>query len=137
MASLQPLKTLLTIGVYSVPGVSHESIKSRIDSDNAVLAGIGIAASVHYIDLQDHSPKDPALTELFPKMISDTKQKLNSQQWDCVNIGYGVRGLIELTPLFEGLINAVLELTPVPKMVFAVKPDGASEAVKRLYGLEG
>ena len=135
MASTQIPKKLLAIGVHSAPGFSHEMIKAAVDSDTAALAKMGITASTFYANFDGVGLKDPAASTKFSAIISEAKKSLQSQQWDCVCMGFGVRGVQELTPLFEDLVNAAAGLEHRPRLLFPIKPDGIAERVKQSYGL--
>lgn len=135
MAQVRIPKTLLAIGVHSAPGFSHEMIKAAVDKDTAALAKMGITASAFYADFEGVGLKDPAASSKFPGIINQVKKTLQSQKWDCVTMGYGVRGLQELTPLFEDLVNAAAELEHRPRLLFPIMPDGIADRVRESYGL--
>ena len=72
---------------------------------------------------------DPQLTN-----IAMLKGKLQSQHWDGVTIGFGLRGREEHTELFTRLVNTcVQEANPSPLFAFPLKPDSATEACKALF----
>jgi len=48
-----------------------------------------------------------------------------------VVFGYGVRGVKELSPLFEDLVNAVVEKAPGAKLMFNTSPEDSVEHIKR------
>lgn len=58
----------------------------------------------------DMNPEDPSET------LHRLRDQLRSQPWDGVLIGFGVRGNVELTPLFEAAINLCVEETPRGKV---------------------
>ena len=65
--------------------------------------------------------------------LHTVRQTLKEQPWDGVSIGFGVRGSVEFTELFEGAVNAVREIRPEAKMMFATAPDGIFDAIMRIF----
>ncbi|KAM0754520.1 hypothetical protein T439DRAFT_321561 [Meredithblackwellia eburnea MCA 4105] len=62
--------------------------------------------------------------------------KLKSKAWDIVIIGFGVRGLPEHTPMFEGLVNAVRTHSPQAKFCFNSTPTNTVESLQRVWPLK-
>lgn len=133
---VQRPKKVLTMGLYEAPGIPHQNIAAAIERDTAKLSEIGIFLEAFYVNLEGRDFKNTDVSDLYAGIVADARVKLKEKQWDAVSIGNGVRGVTELTPLFEVLANAVVEeVKPLPKMLFALAPDGASERVRKAYGM--
>lgn len=126
--------TLLHMGILSAPNLPFESIAAKRAADTAEVAKFGITVTEHWISLEASDIKDPSVSTKFPSLIEAATKVFRSQSWDIVSIGGGVRGPHELTGLFEGLVNVAATLDPVPVFMFATKPDGDIEALRRTYG---
>lgn len=61
------------------------------------------------------------------------EKELAAKKYDCVVIGFGIRGNAELTPWFEALVNAIVDNSPGTKVLFNTSPDSTSIAVKRWF----
>lgn len=65
------------------------------------------------------------------------KNAVAGKKFDGVSIGFGIRGVIPLTPLFEDLVNTVFqEIKPPPKMIFTETVDSLYVAVRRAFPKE-
>ena len=71
-----------------------------------------------------------------PDKVAVFKSHLERKQWDCVSIGFGIRGDASLTDLFEDLVNAAVERKPgpPPKLSFCLGPDAIFRSVNRVMG---
>lgn len=58
---------------------------------------------------------------------------LESNDYDAVMIGWGVRGQAHLTPHFEQLVNHVREKAPRAKLLFNSDPASTVDAVRRAF----
>lgn len=66
------------------------------------------------------------------EIITGLTQLLKSKKYVAISIGNGVRGNGDLTPLFEKLVNACIELQPGTKFGFALLPTLVVEACERV-----
>jgi hypothetical protein len=68
-------------------------------------------------------------------IVTDFKKALQSRDhWDGISIGYGVRGNVALTALFERLVNTALEeVQPPPKLIFTEWVDKVYGSVRRVF----
>jgi hypothetical protein len=57
--------------------------------------------------------------------------KLQSERFDCVLIGAGIRAIPPLFLLFEKVINTVHENAPHAKLCFNTQPNDTAESVQR------
>lgn len=65
--------------------------------------------------------------------ISEIRDLVQSKKFDCVSIGFAVRGVPEATTLFEDVLNVCAqEIKPLPKFVFALRPNMVVERVQRV-----
>lgn len=124
MASSAP-KTILSIGLgpaHALSKLEGDQIKNDLQAQVEEARELGFEVTILFPDTKD------------PNVIEDLRQKLRSQHFDGVSIGFGVRGNIELTDLFEKLVNAVIEeVKPAPKMMFSTRPSGVVEAIQRVF----
>jgi len=65
-------------------------------------------------------------------VVSGLMEYLKSKKYVAISIGFGVRGNRDLTPLFEQLVNACIELQPEAKFGFAISPTSIFETCKRV-----
>lgn len=132
-----PTKHLLNMGLKAGPGMPASTIIESIQRDSAILADMGFDHEEFFLDVD---PEDPEAPKLFPSIVSEARSFLRAnkgKEWDVVNLGGGVRRVPEMTELFEALVNVVLEeVRPAPKMIFTLRPDAASAAVRRAYEME-
>ena len=64
-------------------------------------------------------------------VIEKWRVSLKSEAWTAVSIGFGVRGNIELTDLFEKLVNAAVD-EGISEFAFAKSPSKIVEAFERV-----
>lgn len=66
-----------------------------------------------------------------PEGLKQVEAALQSQEFDCVMIGAGLREPLELLLLFENVLNAVHRLAPQAAICFNSSPEDSVEAVQR------
>ena len=126
-----PGKTLLVSGLAPVQGepsykgLSADEMHALLATEMGKLREAGFEPTLHLVDAKS------------PSKIEDFKATLAEKRWDGVSVGFGVRGKPELTELFEDLVNAVIEVGTkqeggVPKLCFALAPDGQLPNAKRV-----
>jgi ubiquinone/menaquinone biosynthesis C-methylase UbiE len=64
--------------------------------------------------------------------VETLRTSLKETEFDALIIGYGLRGMKELTVLFEGIVNCTRVTRPEVKLLFTTRPDGVMEALERL-----
>jgi hypothetical protein len=57
--------------------------------------------------------------------------KLQSETYDCILVGAGIRTIAPLFPLFEKLVNVIHEKAPRAKIAFNTEPDDTAKSVQR------
>lgn len=100
-----------------------EAVKQKVSADMEEVRSAGFDC-VSF----DMNPEDPSET------LQRLRDQLRSQPWDGVLIGFGVRGAVELTPLFEAAVNlCVKETAHSTKLMFSAGPDKIFEAIRRNF----
>ena len=125
------MKSVLIIGFAQVPPNNQSSENSQWTPE--AIQGViekemqkGEQAGFH---MQNYAmPLDKASS----LDLDDLKGILRSRKWSGVSIGFGIRGNVDLTSLFEHLVNAcVTEVSPPPKFMFNTWPTTIFEALER------
>lgn len=120
-------KHFLGIGIIRfvdrVPGFSLNSkqIQQMIDEEEKAMATIGIEHTMFELNPDD------------PNAIPQMKDKLQSRQWDGVIIGWGVRGTINLTGIFEVAVNLTVQEVRGVKLMFPTSPESLLESARRVF----
>src|SRR4051795_328312 len=117
-------KRVLALGIDPVfvdftasPEVTPELVRAFIDSQMERLSDLGYEVETCLVDLGETA-----------EVV--TARHLNSQAFDCVMIGAGLREPALLL-LFERLINLVHAQAPDAKICFNTTPADTAEAVQR------
>lgn len=125
-----PRKKILGIGILKEsslqdPAYSPERVKQEVDQELARLQEAGFEFTLYFADSKDTGAALPAVKEL-----------LRGSTWDGVSIGFGLRGAIEYTALFEDIVNAVVSEAqgPVPKLMFTSSTTDIYDAAIRVLG---
>ena len=124
-------KSVLIIGVAAVPPKNQssensqwtpEAIQGVIDKEMQKGEQAGFYMQNYAMPLDKVSKLD----------LEDLKSVLRDRKWSGVSIGFGIRGNVDLTSLFEHLVNTcVTEVNPPPKFMFNTWPTTIFEAVER------
>lgn len=77
-----------------------------------------------------------ALNEPPETALAGLKQKLEEHKYAIVSIGFGIRGNRDLTPLFERMVNLIIEKQPGVKLAFAKSPHDVVDACMRILNQE-
>ena len=125
-------KTVLVIGLTNAPSGAPAEIVTEggaIDElRERLVSQVRQAHDAGYdLEMKQFRPED--LETTAPEWV---KERLGSQHWDGLIVGFGVRGIPACTEFFEEVINAARTITPGTKLGFNTKPDDVLEAVKRL-----
>ncbi|KAK5944497.1 hypothetical protein PMZ80_003779 [Knufia obscura] len=131
--------SLLSLAI-PFPPTAPPNFPTLLQSSFAKAATNNIHLEHHTID--PHLPATESLSGL-PSLIS-------SRKWDVISIGFGLRGNKELTGLFEGVVNLVVEFGcgygregqgegkgnggKRTRLAFAVVPDEICEVAGRVMG---
>lgn len=125
-----PRKKILGIGILKEsslqdPAYSPERVKQEVDQELARLQEAGFEFTLYFADSKDTGAALPTVKEL-----------LRGSTWDGVSIGFGLRGAIEYTALFEDIVNAVVSEAqgPVPKLMFTSSTTDIYDAAIRVLG---
>ncbi|WP_291987237.1 MULTISPECIES: hypothetical protein [unclassified Candidatus Accumulibacter] len=119
LIGLQPTLINYSDPAYAAfPGMTAERVQAGLDKDVAALNGLGYAAELCLVDFGE-----TAETVL--------RQRFESQSYDCVLVGAGVRLIAKNTSLFEKLINVVHERAGTAKLCFNTGPTDSADAVRR------
>jgi hypothetical protein len=118
-------KTVLAIGIDPVfadfsdrPQLSAELVRSCIDAELQRLRDQGFVVV-------------PCLTDLGETAEHAVTAALNSENFDCVVIGAGLREPPVRLHLFETIINLIHRLAPNASICFNRNPADAAEVVAR------
>lgn len=130
MAATAPRRKILGIGILKEsssqdPSYSPERVKQEVDQELARLREAGFEFTLYFADSKDTGAALPAVREL-----------LRSSTWEGVSIGFGLRGDIEYTALFEDIVNTVVAESqgPVPKFMFTSSTTDIYDAAIRVLG---
>ncbi|KAG6358019.1 hypothetical protein INS49_013903 [Diaporthe citri] len=125
-----PRRKILGIGILKEsssqnPSYSPERVNQEVDKELARLREAGFEFTLYFADSKDTGAALPAVKEL-----------LRGSAWDGVSIGFGLRGAIEYTALFEDIVNAVVSEAegPVPKLMFTSSTTDIYDAAIRVLG---
>lgn len=125
-----PTRKILGIGILKEtssqdPAYSPERVKHEVDQELARLRDAGFDFTLYFADSKDTGAALPAVRAL-----------LRGSTWDGVSIGFGLRGAIEYTALFEDIVNAVVAEAqgPVPKLMFTSSTADIYDAAIRVLG---
>ena len=124
-------KAILGIGLRASPpgedatapgGRSAESIQAHVKIEMQKISAEGYDMGIYYVDPENEN------------LIDELRAKIQEKKtWYGVAVGFGVRGHMEHTPLFEKIINTALaEIKPTPKLLFPLGPEDTYNAVKRV-----
>lgn len=102
------------------PGVTEELLTERIEAGEAVLRDAGFDVVPCRL-----TSDDPDEAE---EKIRDT---VANRRFPVVVIGAGLRMAEEYTPLFERVVNLLVELVPGIKFCFNTSPDTTIDALRR------
>jgi hypothetical protein len=118
-------KKVLAIGIdpafvdfTTMPQFSPEMFRSYVDAQIERVRALGYDVTSCLIDLGDTAEAVAVKT-------------LQSEQFDCVLIGAGLRQPGERLMLFEKIINLVHRLAPGARICFNTNPADSPEAVRR------
>ena len=103
------------------PGLDEAGVADGIKRDLQQMRDRGWVA--------EHLPIRP--DEKLRQQVSD---HLNSQSYDCIVIGAGVRMTTKHVPEFEAVVNAVRQGAPETPLAFNSSPDSSGEAAARQLG---
>jgi hypothetical protein len=74
---------------------------------------------------------------LDPSDVDDSskrlEEKLKSQQWDGLLIGFGIRGNKDYTELFEAAVNLAKDVSPGMRLLFGKAPDDLYATLQRNF----
>jgi hypothetical protein len=98
--------------------LDEPTLRARLDKDVHTLRDLGYQADWLLIDRG----------ETAQAVVS---AKLQSDTFDCILIGAGIRTVPPLFSLFEKLVNVVHEKAPRAKICFNTQPDDTAESVQR------
>ena len=104
--------------------LSEEEVKQMLEPSIKKMSEGGFDTEVVLVDVHPN-----------PDKLAVFRSYLARKDWDCVSIGFGIRGDASHTDLFEDLVNACLEVPKPPKMSFCLGPDKIYESVSRVFGV--
>ena len=124
------MRKILGIGILKEsssqdPTYSAERVKQEVDRELERLRAAGFEFTLYFADSKNTGAALPEIMEL-----------LRGSRWDGVSIGFGLRGAIEYTALFEDIVNAVVAEAkgPVPKLMFTRSTTDIYDAAIRVLG---
>lgn len=102
-----------------VPGLTAAKVHAAVEADSAKLQSLGYSVKLLYVD--DGKTAEATLTEA-----------LESDGYDCIMIGAGLRVVPPYFLLFEKLINVIHRRAPAStKLCFNTNPADTADAVQR------
>lgn len=123
-------KRILGIGILKEgsqqdPTYDPERVKREVGEEFARLQESGFEMTLYFAD-----------SKAIEKCMPEVKQYLRDASWDGVSIGFGLRGDIEYTALFEEIVNAVVAESkgPIPKFMFTSSTTDVYNAAVRVMG---
>ena len=118
-------KKVLAVGIdpafvdfTTMPQFTPEMFRSYVDAQIERVRGLGYDVTSCLIDLGDTAE-------------AVATKALQSQRFDCVLIGAGLRQPGERLMLFEKLINLIHRLAPDASICFNTNPADSADAVRR------
>lgn len=130
MAATPPKKKILGIGILKEsssqdPAYSPERVKQEVNLELERLRAGVFEFTLCFADSKNTDAALPAIREL-----------LKGSTLDGVSVGFGLRGAIEYTALFEDIVNAVVAETqgPVPMFMFTSSTTNVDDAAIRVLG---
>ena len=118
-------KKVLAIGIdpafvdfTTMPQYSVEMFRSYIDAELARVRALGYGVTSCLIDLGDTAE-------------AVATKALQSEKFDCVLIGAGLRQPGERLILFERIVNLIHGLAPEASICFNTNPADSADAVRR------
>lgn len=130
---LEPTKKILVVGLKCGAG---PTILANAWSAERVLEVVNSQIALGKMNGFDMINFPVDITRPRALILEELRDVLATGSWDGVSIGYGIRGKEELTLLFEGMVNIILEkVEPSPKLVFSLRPSNIWDAIKRQYGI--
>jgi hypothetical protein len=118
------------------------ALGGSVNQDPALLERFGgedgikkaIVASIHRAKEAGFDVSNIALN---PTDIEDSRkrleEKLKSQDWDGLLIGFGIRGNKDYTELFEEAVNLAKDVTPRTRLLFGKSPDDLYATLQRNF----
>lgn len=141
--SISTKKKILGIGILKQPDAHTSSydpelVKQQVNDELARLCAAGFEVTLYFAD----SSKSRETT------LSEVRQHLHNGggPWDGVSIGFGLRGDVAYTALFEDIVNAVVADTTggagvagekknkVPRFMFTSSTADIYDAAVRVLG---
>lgn len=101
------------------PGLTPEKLTRGLEANRAELAEQGIEAHWCLVDRGETA-------------AAELERALGAHGYDCILIGAGVRADLELTRLFESLVNVARTVAPRAALAFNSNPFDTAEAVRRV-----
>lgn len=127
-------KRILGIGILKEasdqdPNYHPDRVKQEVNQELARLEEAGFAMTLYFAD----SP-------LLEKTLPEIKQHLKNGPWDGISIGFGLRGAVEYTSLFEDIVNMVVTETwghkeQRPRFMFTATTTDIYDAAIRVLGV--
>ncbi|KAL9617325.1 MAG: hypothetical protein Q9160_007854 [Pyrenula sp. 1 TL-2023] len=128
MSSTRRSVLILGLGSYVDKHASNITTLTSADVAGKVSGTIAEASTLGFDgESFDVNPAQPEAT------VQRLRETLASKKWDSVSIGFGVRGQIQFTGLFEDCVNTVVEEAPGARFVFSTGPDKVVEGIKRVF----
>ncbi|KAG8157741.1 hypothetical protein KVR01_012403 [Diaporthe batatas] len=130
MTPTAPKRKILGIGILKEsssqdPAYSPERVQQEVNRELERLRAAGFDFTLYFADSKDTGAALPAIREL-----------LRGSTWDGVSIGFGIRGAVEYTALFEDIVNTIVAEVqgPVPKFMFTSSTTDIYDAAIRVLG---
>lgn len=101
------------------PGLTPEKLTQGLEANRQELAEEGVEAHWCFVDRGETA-------------AAELEQALRAHDYDCALIGAGVRADLELTLLFESLVNVIRAVAPGAALAFNSNPFDTAEAVRRV-----
>lgn len=135
-APAPPRKTILGLGLKA--GADPKSAQWTPEKVRAAMEAQMQAARDAGFELTPHLVEADPDRAVMESHVADVRALLAEREFDGVAIGYGLRDQADLTPMFQGFVNAVVEVPlakgfKVPRMVFPLVPTEVLKALGEAF----
>lgn len=127
-------KRILGIGILKEasgqdPNYDPDRVKQEVNRELARLEEAGFEMTLYFAD-----------STQLEKTLPEVEQHLKNGPWDGISIGFGLRGAIEYTSLFEDIVNMVVTKTwgpeeQRPRFMFTASTTDIYDAAIRVLGV--
>lgn len=107
----------------------HEFLKAKFDDAFLLTIKSGLEKTEK---IMGEAGYDYKMCYIGPGQITTLVELLKTQSWDGVVVGFGIRGIPEMTIFFEEIVNTVRTHAPSTKLLFNSTPETIIDAARRV-----